>query len=113
MKAKKIIETVTEEVEEGKEGKNEIQKTHVMDVDISEELVARVCEYWEDDAQNAYEYGIVYDNDEELIYIEVDNFIEAIEGKIEDMKDEGEDEDEELSEILKKLQKYKGYTIWM
>ena len=112
MEAKKIIKTVTEEADIGKEGKYEIQKTHVLDVDIDEDLITDVCEYW-DDSEEAYEVGIVRDKDDDLVYIEVDNLVEAIKERISENEDEDEDPDEQFVELLEKLQKYKGYTIWM
>ena len=108
MEAKKFLEKIEEKADVGK---YIIQKYHVLDVDIDEDLITDVCDYWDDTAE-AYEHGIVYNGENELVYIEVDDFITAIEERIDEDEEEDEEPDEQFVELLPKLQKYKGYTIW-
>ena len=101
MKAEKLVET--------KEENDYItRKYHIIkDIsDVDEQTLIELCERYEDDYETAYSYGISFTFDEDLFCVEVNPFIEKLEEEIED------EEDEFISNMIKKLEKYRGYTIY-
>ena len=98
MKAEKFIE-------EKEENDYITRKYHIIkEVDLPEDELLELCEEY-DDYEQAYDYGIsVYVNGD-IFCIEVNNFIEGLE-------DEELEENDFKKSMIKKLEKYRGYTIY-
>ena len=103
MKAKKFIEKKIE-------GEYEIIKNHVIDIDISNELIEDICFNYlhvGEDPELDYEKGIITNEDGDLAYVKIGKFLDAVD----DMNTEKDNSDEESLELDKyqKIQKMKDY----
>jgi len=103
MEARKLAETTID-------GEYEIQKWHKIAVDINEKRLRELCDIW-DDTEEAYSIGIAIDGEGFLVYMDVDKVIQGIDDRLEEIERD-EREYDLLIEMEKKLEAYKGYTIW-
>jgi len=114
MKAKKIVETK-------KEGEYEIKKFHVIEIkeNINIEEIADRLGLFDEDGETAYfSYGLCFGMDGEIFCIEPNKFVKGVTEKLNDNENEEywniEEEDQKrFEEDLKKLEKYKGYDIYL
>jgi len=106
MKIKKFIEKT-------KEGEFEIIKNHVKEIDdLDEEIIKDIVDFCslDDDYENAFlRYGVVFDFDYDIAFIEAGKFIESVRDFLKDNDDE--EMIEKYEPTLKVMEKYKEYDI--
>lgn len=105
------------QIEKKQQGSYEIIRFHTMKVNnLTVDELSDIYDDW-DDYEQAYENGVAIDFNDEVIWIDVDDFMIAIKGRLECIESEGDEEDsieeDRLKAILPKLEKYKGYTIYV
>jgi len=111
MKAKKFIE-------KKKEGEYELIKNHVIDVPetINIEWICDKLNLYDEDAENAYvEFGICFDEDGGIFFINSSKFITGVSNNIHE-SDADEYEEEDVKKIfanLELIKKYKDYDIYL
>jgi len=114
MEARKVIESK-------REGEYLIVKHHCIDVKETIEIEGMIdrLNLYDEDGETAYfEYGICFNLDGEILFIDVNKFIKGISENLDDNRNEGywliEKEQHELFEKqLKELEKYKEYDIYL
>ena len=93
------------------EGEYEIQKYHVVDIDVSEKDIDDVWDYIDcDDPEESYmAYGVAVHYDDMISFIELDKFIKQIDYYFE----EDHDMPDWLNDVLAKLRDYSEYTLYI
>jgi hypothetical protein len=110
MKAKKFIEKTVE-------GEYELIKNHVVEIDISAQIVENIALDFlgagEDPEWDYTKYGVLTNEDGEVAYIKIGKFLDAIDKQNEDKNavDEDELESESYTEI-QKLKPYRDYELY-
>jgi len=112
MKAKKFVE-------KKEEGEYEIVKWHVINIKENMDLegIADRLNLFDEDWETAYfDYGLCFNPDSEIEFINVNKFISGVSEKLQDNENGDywliEKEQHELFEKqLKELENYKGYDI--
>jgi hypothetical protein len=117
MKAMKFIEKTID-------GEYECIKNHVIDIDISADILEYLAEKvlgcdGSDPEEEVFSYGVLCDNDG-VAYIKIGKFLDAIDKKvqatgwpIDDDNWEDNELDDEDEEALKKLREYRDYELWV
>lgn len=108
-------------VESKKEGEYRYIKRHIIDVkdDIAIEAIADRLGLFEEDGEIAYfDYGLCFNPDGEILCIVVNKFIDGVSTRLEENENEEywdieKEEQEEFEKDLKKLEKYRGYDIYL
>ena len=106
MKAKKFIESKTE-------GEYEIKKFHVIDVDIAKDSLKKIIDHLDlqDDYEDAMDkFGVAFDWDEEILYIESGKFVQSVNNWIKEHDDETP---AYFIPVLIRLKDCKEYTLYL
>lgn len=116
IKAKKYIETK-------QDGEYEITKHHTIEIkDFNIKLFNHILDetYILDDGEDSYYAGVPTCIDGGIAYLDVNNFLAFLEGKIEEYEEEQKEKQDydnshfiiDMKNMFKYLEKYLGYTIW-
>ena len=108
-------------IENKREGEYQIIKRHVIDIkeNIQIEVIAESFGVFDEDGETAYfDYGVCFNPDGEIFCIDANKFISGISKQLEENQNEDywrveKEEHEEFEKELKKLEKYKGYDIYL
>lgn len=100
-------------IEKSQDGAYEIQKWHIVEINIDQEELIDFCDYplgcW-DDGEMSAGMGVYMDFNGDPFCIEFRKFLKELRDKVDD---ENYDEDKEKIESwIKKLQMYDGYTLY-
>jgi hypothetical protein len=73
-----------------------------------------ICDIHGDDCEAAYDYGVAFDYNDDLTWIDGDKFLSWAEDYLNDNKDEDSRgaEYEIIENVKKKLEKYQGFDVW-
>lgn len=107
MIAKKFIEKKIE-------GDKEIIINQIKKVDIDVDLLNSLidfCDISDDPEEGYFTYGVAFDFDFNLYFIEVDKFIVATKIYLDDYF--SDEQDEKYAPLLKSLEKYEGFDIFV
>lgn len=100
------------EIDRKVEGNIETIKIKV--IDFKEKLpdYDLLLDLYFNDPEDAYYNGVGINFDNDVAYIEIDKFLDKLQSIQEELESDGE-KDEIIDELVTKLKKYDGYTLWM
>ena len=92
----------------------ELIKMEYLELDnlITNEEQAEMIEDF-DDSEEAYSCGLGYDVNDTLVWIDVDKLIEALDDYFSNHDYEESQQYKIFKTLQEKLEKYKGFTIWL
>lgn len=109
MKAKKFIEKKVE-------GEYELIKNHVVEIDISAQIVEKVTLEFlgagEDSEWDYTNYGVLTDEDGEVAYIKIGKFLDAVDKKNQENDEDEEDLESSLYAEIQKLKPFRDYELY-